>query len=226
MWGNSQSSPGVYGQSTNTWGVKGDSPAGGVLGESTQGIAVHGVSNANDGVVGWTNNPDKSGVYGNSPFGNGVSGRSEAKDGILGVTSSDNTGHAGVHAANEGSGPAIFSEGDLYVTGKSYGDIGPSEGAPFPRPAYNSGWIPVKIEKPGWQVVEIGVDQYLPTSQYDNDNFVVDLNIKSAYRVTSYLVGTNVTYTIQDNNSIKVSFGEYKVYHEITHLRVRVWYIK
>lgn len=224
--GNSQNMHGVYGQSNSGRGVKGVSPAGGVYGESTQGTGVEGRSNANDGVVGWSNNPMKSGVYGNSPFGNGVSGRSEAKDGILGVTTSSNAGHAGVHAVNAGSGPAVFSEGDLYVTGKSYGNIGPSGGAPFPKPAYNSGWIPITIEDPGYVLVKLDVDQYLPTSQYNNDNFVIDLMLKRSSIATNDLVGSNVDYRINPDNSISVFFGEYNKYHNITHFRLRVWYIK
>ena len=39
------------------------------------------------------------------------------------------------------SGAAVYSEGDLVVTGAYRGNIGSNNGAPFPRPAYNSGWI-------------------------------------------------------------------------------------
>jgi hypothetical protein len=33
--------------------------------------------------------------------------------------------------------------GDLKITGAYKGNIGPNNGAPFPRPAYNSGWIDI-----------------------------------------------------------------------------------
>jgi len=225
VWGNSQNKHGVYGFSNNGRGVKGESATGGMLGESTQGVGVEGRSNANDGVVGWSNDPDKSGVYGSSPFGNGVTGRSESKDGILGVTTSSGTGHAGVHARNEGGGPAIYSEGDLYVTGKNYGNIGSSQGAPFPRPAYDSGWFAVDVQE-DYMSVDFPVDQYLPTSTYHNDNFVVDLQTKQSNHAGNGHVGSDLYYYINNDNSITVLMGEAWPLQFVTHIRIRVWFIK
>ncbi|UCE07975.1 MAG: hypothetical protein JSW07_08080 [bacterium] len=226
VWGNSQNKNGVYGFSNNGRGVKGESAAGGMLGESTQGVGVEGRSNANDGVSGWSNNPDKSGVYGRSPFGNGVTGRSESKDGILGVTTSSNAAFAGVHARNEGAGPAVYSEGDLYVTGKNYGNIGPSQGAPFPRPAYNSGWVAVDVGIGGMLDIDFPVDQSLPTGTYNNDNFFVDLMTKKYYLAgSSYVGGSSVYYWIRNDNSITV-WVDADDADELTHIRLRVWYIK
>lgn len=227
VWGNSTDGHAVFGQSTAGRGVKGVSPAGGVFGESTQGVGVEGKSNTDDGVVGVTLASDKSGVFGNSASGTGVAGRSEGSDGLLGVTTSADAAHAGLHARNEGAGPAVYSEGDLYVTGKNYGNVGPSAGAPFPRPAFDSGWIAVTPPT----IFDLGVDQFLPTSSYDNDNFVVDMMTKvngwagnlwvgwgdeSAYQYTRYRIWN-------DN-----SFGIFVSEHDppITHVRVRVWYIR
>ncbi|NIR47042.1 hypothetical protein GWO43_01000 [candidate division KSB1 bacterium] len=226
VWGNSQNKHGVYGFSNNGRGVKGESAAGGVLGESTQGIGVEGRSNANDGMVGWSNNPDKSGVFGSSPFGNGVTGRSENKDGILGVTTSSNAGHAGVHARNTGAGPAVYSEGDVYVTGKYYGDVGPSQGAPFSRPAFDSGWVEVDPGELGYFSIPFGVDQYLPTNRYNNDNFFVDLMTKDSGFAGNDHVGDEISYSIESNNSILVHIGDADYLAFLTHIRIRVWYIK
>lgn len=225
VWGNSQNKNGVYGFSNNGRGVKGESAAGGVLGESTQGVGVEGRSNANDGVSGWSNNPDKSGVYGRSPFGNGVTGRSESKDGIMGVTTSSNAAFAGVHARNEGTGPAVYSEGDLYVTGKHYGNVGSSQGAPFPRPAYDSGWFAVDVGGGGAFFIDLPVDQYLPTGTYNNDNFFVDLMTKHGPYAGNWYVGSSVYYWIDNDNSmtlwVHADDSEF-----LTHIRLRVWYIK
>ena len=225
VWGNSQNKHGVYGFSNNGRGVKGESAAGGVLGESTQGVGVEGRSNANDGVSGWSNNPDKSGVFGRSPFGNGVTGRSENKDGILGVTTSDNAAFAGVHGRNEGAGPAVYSEGDLYVTGKNYGNIGSSQGAPFPRPAYDSGWITVEPGD-GYFSVAFPVDQYLPPSTYNRYNFFVDLQTRF-YTESNSHVGNEVTYHIPGTNRMFVLIGD-PTYLGLDpfDIRIRVWYVK
>lgn len=228
VWGNSENSHAVFGQSTSGRGVKGVSPAGGVYGESTQGLGVEGRSNTSDGVVGVTLASDKSGVFGSSDVGNGVTGRSGGSDGLLGVTTSSDPTDAGLHARNEGAGPAIYSEGDLYITGKSYGDVGPSEGGPFPRPAFDSGWIAVTPST----MFTLGVDQFLPTSQYDNDNFFVDMMTKSLGYAGNRYVGNGgdnwwdgTHYRIENDNSITVKLhDEYDA--EVSHVRIRVWYIK
>jgi hypothetical protein len=127
---------GVYGNGTS-FGVKGDSSGGdGVTGETTaankagvyghnrDGAAIRGRSENSDAIVGWTGAASKSGISGLSDAGVGVTGRSSGNDGVVGVTSSTLPGNAGVRARNEGSGPAIFSEGDLYVTGALRGNVG------------------------------------------------------------------------------------------------------
>jgi hypothetical protein len=144
--GESTNGNGVRGVSTNGDGVRGESTAAdksGVHGHSTNGVGVRGRSDAGAGVVGWTGASDDSGVFGNSETGIGVTGRSDGNNGVVGVTTSSNAGHAGVWARNEGAGVAIFSEGDLHVTGAFRGDLGGIGGAPFPRPAYTSGWVAV-----------------------------------------------------------------------------------
>ena len=225
VWGNSQNGHGVYGQSNNGRGVKGVSDAGGVYGESTQGVAVEGRSNANDGVLGWTNSPSKSGVYGTSPFGNGVTGRSDGQDGILGVTTSSDTGHAGVHTRNEGGGPAVYSEGDIYATGKVYGNVGPFNGGPFPRPAYNSGWVSVQYDDGGFWRGDLNVNDYLPTTTYNNDNFFIEVMTKT-YGTVGNEYMDQVYYQINTNNSLSVFVYDPNKWGFITHIRVRLWYIK
>lgn len=233
VWGNSQNNHGVYGHSTNKRGVKGESPSGGIYGESTQGVGVEGRSNANDGIVGWTNHPERSGVFGNSQFGNGVAGISENRDGILGISRSSDGGHAGVHARNEGNGPAIFAEGDLVVTGAIRGNVGPEGGGSFPRPAYNSGWI----EAGAGADFYLGVGLYLPSPKYHRNNFVVDMQMEHSGNPGNWGIGGSAEaligsayergawYHITSTNSIHVEVGDDEPDWGITRIRIRVWYI-
>ena len=209
----------------------------GIKGEGTNGRAIVGSSQNNDGVVGWTGASAKSGVYGSSLLGNGVAGRSDAvsgrgvvgratagsgqgvygdatgadgvgvygrstdgtgvegrtastnewepaiygknvgagdgvygwsqsRHGTFGVTSSQNAGHAGIYGTNNGAGPAIKADGDLVVTGEYKGNIGPNNGAPFPRPAYDSGWTTIAKDEDLTLNHNIGGNP---------DNYVVDL---------------------------------------------------
>jgi hypothetical protein len=173
---------GVHGTGS-TQGVKGESPAGngvvgeataadssGVYGHSTDGVGVKGRSENGAGVVGWTGASDQSGVFGNGQTGVGVTGHSEENSGVVGVTTSSDAGQAGVWARNLGAGPAIFSEGDLHITGAFRGDLGQIGGAPFPRPAYDSGWL--TLSDAVWTRT---LDHNLGGS---TDNYVIDLQFK------------------------------------------------
>lgn len=180
VYGYSQAGSGVTGRSDEKPGVVGwtgaaDAPA--VIGHTAHGNGVLGHSESNDGVVGSTGSHEKSGVFGHSPKGIGVAGISGGNDGLLGVTQSDEPGHAGVRARNEGKGPAAFIEGDLFVTGAIRGDIGPQGGAPFPRPAYDSGWVIVSQKG-----ILVGTDKGINIDHNlggNPDNYVVDLQFRS-----------------------------------------------
>jgi hypothetical protein len=66
--------------------------------------------------------------------------------------------------------------GDLAVRGAYRGDISSasgSDGAPFPRPAYNSGWVEVTAGE---------LDTLYHGVGGDADNYVVDLQFKDTYR--------------------------------------------
>jgi hypothetical protein len=68
----------------------------------------------------------------------------------------ENTGYVGVNTSDPSS--ELDISGDLRVTGAFTGDNGPNNGAPFPRPAYDTGWL---SPAPGQTVVmthNIGVD--------------------------------------------------------------------
>jgi hypothetical protein len=132
-------------------GLYGEGADAGVHGHSFEGLGVRGRSITGDGVVGTTSVSDKSGVFGHAVAGIGVTGRSTGNSGVLGVTTSNDFGDAGVWARNEGIGPAVVAEGDLFVTGGVYrGSLGPGGGAPFPKPAYDSFWVDIT---PGQNIV-------------------------------------------------------------------------
>jgi hypothetical protein len=133
---------GVYVTNAGNYGVAvASAGAGGVHGHSANGPGLRGESDQNDGVVGWTGSGSKSGVFGYSQTGNGVAGISDGQYGVLAITTSSDPNEAALLARNEGAGSAVRAEGDLVVDGAYRGDIGPNGGAPFPRPAYDSGWI-------------------------------------------------------------------------------------
>lgn len=52
-----------------------------------------------------------------------------------------NAGNVGIGTTNPGA--KLDVNGDLRVTGAYKGNIGPNNGAPFPRPAYDSGWTSI-----------------------------------------------------------------------------------
>jgi hypothetical protein len=176
VFGNSQVGTGVTGRSeaVSGYGVAGTATAGngrGVYGNALgeNGVGVYGRSDLGRGVEGHTTSDSEwvPAIYGkNVGAGDGVYGWSQNRHGIFGVTSSQNPDHAGVYGTNNGAGPAVKAEGDLVVTGAYRGDIGPNGGAPFPRPAYDSGWVDIN---PGQWIT------FTHNLGGNPDNYVVEL---------------------------------------------------
>lgn len=248
--GSSIFSHGTIGYTTaaDKGGVFGNSPAGtGVWGNSSDGYGVYGHSAANHGVYGHTvaSNEGKPAVYGwNEGAGDGVYGRSQNRHGVVGLSLSPDAADAGVYARNDGAGPAMYSAGKLYVEkngvfikagdlhaqGAFTGNVGQG-GAPFPRPAFDSGWIEVGQNA----FFTLGVGQHLPTSTYNNENFVVDLMTKAYSRSGNYGVGVwdsnidgyptrGVYYQIESNNDISIKVEDDE--DAVTQIRLRIWYYR
>lgn len=205
-----------------------------IFGLSTSGVGVVGQSTSNDGVVGRSTTSGKSGVWGTGTAAVGVTGMSSGSDGVVGVSTSADSGHAGIHGRNTGSGPAVFSEGSLYLTGSFIGNMGLIGGAPFPRPAYDSGWqqipehsCPIEIGMHHHFHHSVYLDPGLPVDQYDNQKFVIDLQTQDFNRMTTNLgVGSQeenkqVYYWINNNNSIGVHVEDCAV--DVQYVRVRIW---
>jgi hypothetical protein len=239
---NAPSKSGVYGHSANGIGVSGSSGAkdgivgttsasdkAGVRGDCTDSVGVRGRSSNNDGVVGFTASADKAGVHGHSQVGNGVAGYSDGANGVLAVSRSGDPSDAGLRARNEGAGPAIYSEGDLYITGAYRGNLGPNGGGAFPRPAYDSGWRSIGAGDSLWLPHLIGGNP---------DNYVVDLQFQGAYFGRhQYRYGTDSWWYTELTIWIQRTKGAF--WHGLTHegimvsresdddqidqIRVRIW---
>ena len=97
----------------------------------------------------------------------GLSLRNNAYSSILFVEQS--TGHVGIGTTNPNA--ELEVNGDLVVDGAYRGNIGPNNGAPFPRPAYDSGW---RFLSPG------SSNTFTHGLGGDVDNYVVDVQFRSS----------------------------------------------
>ena len=147
------SNAGVAGSSRDGFGVLGVSTdSDGVRGHSTNGYGVHGITDETA--------RDSAGVFGvNSGGGAGVWGTADS-------------GH-GVHGESD-HGAAVYAEGDLVVTGAYKGNIrsdSATDGAPFPRPAFDSGWLSIAEHEA--RTLDHGIGG-------DADDYVVDLQFRDS----------------------------------------------
>jgi hypothetical protein len=132
-------------------------------------------------------------------------------------------GNVGIGTTSPGE--KLEVNGNLKVTGAYKGDIGPNNGAPFPRPAYDSGWDSIS---PG--------DLLTLTHNIGGnvDNYVVDLQFKSAglgvnqryYGIDKYWTGATSYYQGAcwqelTATQIRISLGPHDTL--IKQIRVRIW---
>ena len=144
-------------------------------------------------------------------------------DGVKGESTDGNAVH-GISA----NGSAIYSEGDLYVTGAYRGDLGQIGGAPFPRPAYDSGWI--SMAKPDARILVHGLGG-------DPNNYVVDVQFqhhvhgrhhigyggitwRSYYNPADLVYEGGDWYGLDDQQIIVTRAGDDDYIREV---RVRIW---
>jgi hypothetical protein len=142
------------------------------------------------------------------------------------------TANAGVRAVAVTGSTAIISQGDLVVDGalNSFrGTIGPNGGAPFPRPAYDSGWSTY----PAGDTKFVNHNPGMPTYLYNWENFMVDVKLMTLtngnpYDIRDYhslngveAVGITIHWWLNPDNIVTVSITNAQ---EIK-VRVRVWYI-
>jgi len=171
FWSNK---PHLYSRSTGNVGIGTENPAEklDVVG-TVQMTGFKMPTNANNGYV-LTSDASGVGTW-QAGSGSGISG-SGSTNTIPKFTGSttlgdsvvyENNGNIGIGATNPDS--KLHVEGDLTVSGAYKGDIGPNNGAPFPRPAYDSGWVPLELG---------GVKLLTHNIGGNVDNYVVDLLFK------------------------------------------------
>jgi hypothetical protein len=92
-------------------------------------------------------------------------------NGFLGIMDGVGTSKVFITATGNSyfNGGNVAIDGDLTVSGAYKGDIGPNNGAPFPRPAYNSGWVAIAQDSTITLTHNIGGTV---------DNYVVDMQFK------------------------------------------------
>jgi len=213
---------GVYGVSIAGDGVVGESSGSGKSG-------VYGLSHQADGYGVYGGNWGGGyGVYGSVTSGTGVFGYSQNSFGMfaqsqqgvaLSATHSDtgNYAHIGTSyaaiTATGTNGNAIEAHGDLYVTGAHKGGIGPNGGAPFPRPAYDSGWV--NISGNGTVLLDTG----LPPPLYSNDNFLI--NLRGKMNNWEFVPFAGLQAEIESDNKIEI----YNSISAACQFRLQVWYV-
>jgi len=125
----------------------------------------------------------------------------------------------------EGSNAAVVTGGDVVINdGALRGNIGPNNGAPFPRPAYDSGWV--DAPQGGYSLLhhDLGVD---PDQQFIDLTF---WDTSWGARNTRGLgtIGGSYSGSIAaiESNEITVELGNTTT-HENAHdrFRVRIWVI-
>jgi hypothetical protein len=151
-------------------GVGGRGVAGSAGGTNGRGIWASAPGEGGRGVYGITTDTSNVENYGGyfeswGQSGRGGYGKATGDSGI--GLEGESEGEDGVGVRGEGKLAGVHCEGDLVVTGTSYrGTLGDNNGAPFPRPAYDSGWQEIKYGEP------LCLDHKLGGNR---DNYVVDL---------------------------------------------------
>lgn len=226
---------GVYGKNTSSgYGVHGESVLGyGLSGESDSSTAIYGRNNST-GTYGTIGSPD-NGVYGKRGENFGTLG--DVYDGVVGVSKTNNgygvAGYSesssgiGVHGKNSSSGTtgmlggndfAVKADGDLVVTGAYKGNIGPNQGAPFPRPAWDSRWVAIGLGEEKTLNHNIGgeVDNYVVDMQFKDASGLI---IGSYFYLDAVLLKGLIWYNLT-STSIKVKkFEDFNV----DKVRIRIW---
>lgn len=199
--------------------------------EGGSGKAIYGkVSNvpgfAGYGVYGEASYSDGRGVYGLNVTNSNYGYLGAGDRGAYGRHSGGNAGSLG------GSDYGVRADGDLVVTGAYRGNIGPNNGAPFPRPAYDSGWVSL--------TPDVGISLYHNLGG-NVENYVVDMMFRKSIGGGAYQIhnvglghdffdydkqyydgnGSGAHYRYLDNSRLIVERGAVDWHCE--QVRVRIW---
>jgi hypothetical protein len=230
FYGGGPGDAGVYGYS-NSYGVYGKSgSSNGYAGYFTGGRNYFqgnvGIGTANpteklevaDGTIKATN----SATTGKAVYGEASNNDDSVKFGGYFTAAGPN----GVGVYGQGS-VGVRSDGDLVVSGASSayrGNIGPNKGAPFPRPAYDSGWTAIAQDELLTLTHNIGgnVDNYVVDMMFASNGTIHNRGFgQYAYFIdeTEYLKGAY--WTGLTANTIQVKRREDD--SGVNRVRIRIW---
>ncbi len=161
--------------------------------------------------------PLSVGGYSSDPIISGINAYNEGI-GVCGhAFGSNGQGVRGTNVVSDKAGSlggndyGVKSEGDLFVDGNDAafrGTIGPNNGAPFPRPAYDSGWVSVS-----------GDDITLNHNIGGNvDNYVVIFENKCLFGESWAYIGYSSYYFDLTTTSVSCT-----PYYSAAYVRVRIW---
>ncbi len=188
---------------------------------------------------GWNSNGDEailglgnflSHFYVKAVYGDGLKLGAYAAADALVVKQS--TGNVGIGTTSPGKkldvNGDVKTEGDLEVKGAFKGNLGQSDGAPFPRPAYDSGWVGSVANG---SLYTFPVHDYLPRTSYHRENFVIDLQWRCGLNdhPNNEWEGNKdrgFWWMINENNSVTAYVGPDNVCTNSSNFRLRVWYYK
>jgi hypothetical protein len=213
---------GVYGYATGADGVGVYGESGSATGNGVEGKGYYGVSGQGTqiGVLAM------GGLYGlwatasvPSP-GAAIGGLNSATNGIaVSGTANGQNGVAVKGEATGANGTAVMANGDLFVGGAYKGNIGPNNGAPFPRPVYDSGTVKTDNDNPCVRLTT-GLD----IANYNYENFVVDLwQMGQGYWMMND-PDEGYWYRFGEDNDIFVC--QNKDFCCGNYFRARIWYYK
>lgn len=119
----------------------------------------------------------------------------------------------------------VKSQGDLVVNGAYRGNIGSKGGAPFPRPAFDTGWINISHGQELSVVHNLGgdVDNYFIDLQFKDPNGI-EINNKGIGGYEKENNKQGAWYYNLNNYSLKI----YKQTEAnwVDFFRIRIWVVK
>lgn len=132
-------------------------------------------------------------------------------------------GYVGIGTANPQADLDV--NGDLRITGAVVGTIGPNNGAPISRPAFDSGWTAIDTD-------EILIFSHLIGG--DVNNYVVDMQLYTAisYNRHNYGVGSTFSSFYEeevgafwfDLTATHIKVYRYEDDNYVEQVRIRIWY--